>query len=441
MLTLALQPRRNALLRGHDNLLDLLIRAQAPAQSGEAPPRKRLNLAIVIDRSGSMVGQPLEEAKACAIAMVRKLTPDDHVSIVSYDQSVEINVPSTRVQSPDAVCAMIAGIRDGGQTDLHAGWAAGAEQAALRKGEADISRILLLSDGCANHGLTDPTQISAHCKAMAQAGVTTSTYGLGLHFNEDLMTEMASAGGGNAYYGQTAKDLAEPFEQEFDLLQATCARFLSLVLEPMAGIAIEMGNDLQKIGGGWRLPDIAWDSEAWAVARIRVPAGLTMTDEGQALRLLTARLHWQSLDGATGLSEDMVLSLPSLPLQAFEALPDDALVVRRAAEVTFATLQREAAVAARNGDWGRVEQVMARARRTANDSPWLAEAMAGLERYARSRDRMRFSKEASYASRFSGIRLAEREEGAVYDVVAERSKRSFLRRKPEMGKDSRDDER
>ena len=97
---------------------------------------------------------------------------------------------------------------------------AGAEQASINQRKADVSRVLLLSDGGANRGLTDPAKIAQACGRMAKAGVSTSTYGLGGGFNEELMSAMAEAGRGNAYYGATAADLKDPFEAEFDLLRA-----------------------------------------------------------------------------------------------------------------------------------------------------------------------------------------------------------------------------
>ncbi|MFN7175096.1 MAG: vWA domain-containing protein, partial [Thermaurantiacus tibetensis] len=176
-LTLSLQPRRPALLAGLDNALEVLVRAEAaPAPEG-AGHRRRLDLALVIDRSGSMAGQPLAEAKRLAAEMVARLDPRDRIAIVTYDDAVQVPVPSRPVGERASILAAIAGIEAGGSTALHAGWAAGAEEAARAVAEADVARVLLLSDGCANHGLTDPDRIAAHCREMAEAGVSTSTYG------------------------------------------------------------------------------------------------------------------------------------------------------------------------------------------------------------------------------------------------------------------------
>ena len=129
-------------------------------------------------------------------------------------------------------------------TNLHGGWFQGAETLAPHTKDDVTSRVILLSDGCANHGLTDPDQIYAQCADLARAGVSTSTYGLGHGFNEELMIGMARHGQGSSYYGQTADDLMDPFREEFELLNALCARRLRL--EIAAGRRRE-GEDAERL--------------------------------------------------------------------------------------------------------------------------------------------------------------------------------------------------
>jgi hypothetical protein len=123
----------------------------------------------------------------------------------------------------------------------------------------------LLSDGNANSGLTDGKQIAGQCAELARTGVTTSTYGLGRGFNEELMIDMARHGKGHSYYGSTASDLMDPFREEFALLNATCARNLRLELATSAGVSATPLNDYVVAGsrvkcrarGGypiWRTP-------------------------------------------------------------------------------------------------------------------------------------------------------------------------------------------
>ena len=113
-------------------------------------------------------------------------------------------------------------------TDLHAGWLLGAEEVARYRTDRSINRVLLLSDGMANKGLTNSLEISNQCSELAETGVTTSTYGLGEDFNEQLMVDLGRAGRGQSYYGQTVEDLEDPFREEFDLLSNIMATNLKI---------------------------------------------------------------------------------------------------------------------------------------------------------------------------------------------------------------------
>lgn len=436
-LSLTITPRRSALLAGHPTVVEALVRVRAPAAPAGQPRRKPLNLALVIDRSGSMSGKPLEEAKRCATFIVDSLDPDDRVSVVSYDSQPKIVIPARPVGDRAGLRTAIRGIQSGGTTALYDGWNQGADQAAGSANEEYISRVLLLSDGQANAGLTDPDEIAAHCAGMAEAGVTTSTYGLGHGFNEDLMVAMARAGRGNHYYGQTADDLMDPFREEFELLQALCARRLRLALRAPANVAVEVLNDYPRDDEGrWCLPDLAHGGEAWAAARLTVPEGLGSGEPGADTLVLEATLAFADLDGAAQTTPATTLALPRLPAEAWAAVASDSLVAERFGEIAAATLQEEARLAAGRGDWARVDALLAQARQDAATNPWLSSILDVLGRYADRRERERFGKEALYASRKLRTRLADAAEVACsYAPEAEMAKAAFLRRKREQGKD------
>ena len=160
---LQLCPRKSALLLDHDNLLEVLVRVVGPPAPETAPVRKTLNLSLVIDKSSSMAGAPLDEAKRCAAAMIDRLLPGDYVSVVAYNEGVEVVWPAQPVGGTQALKQAVSQIFAGGWTALHDGWAVGAEQAAAHVAKAGLSRVLLLSDGCANRGLTDVEQIASRC--------------------------------------------------------------------------------------------------------------------------------------------------------------------------------------------------------------------------------------------------------------------------------------
>jgi len=152
----SLASARPGLIAGRENVVDVLVRVQAPdAPKTGLPERPPLNLALVIDRVGSMSGEPLHEAKRCATLMIESLKASDRASVVAYDDTVQVFAESQPVKSKEKFKAAIAHIHDGGSTNLHGGWLKGAEQAAKHLDPAVISRVLLLSDGNANVGLTN----------------------------------------------------------------------------------------------------------------------------------------------------------------------------------------------------------------------------------------------------------------------------------------------
>jgi Ca-activated chloride channel family protein len=246
------------------------------------------------------------------------------------------------------------------------------------------------------------------------------------------MLGMANQGGGNGYYGQTAADLMGPFQEEFDLLQAIYARNLCLSLSAEPGVRISVANDLRETPGGWRLPDLAFCSEAWALVRISVTADL-LPGGGSLLPLIKATLTYDT-DTGSGQSGPVGLALPPVSATAFAAAAEDNSVARRAQEVRFAEFQREAASAARRGDWSQVDAVLEQARSEAQGNEWLSSTMQSLERYAQSRDREQFSKEASFKSRRMMSRLSSQDDDLVFSAAFEEARPRYLRRKVEEGK-------
>lgn len=235
--------------------IDIMVRVQGPEQpEGDMAKVTPKRLSLVVDRSGSMSGQPLHEALKCVQHIAACMTPQDRISVVVYDDNVNVLMPLGPVTSPDAMKRLLATVDSGGSTNLFGGWEDGARQ--LEKGQdSSISRVILLSDGQVNHGLLDQDAIEKHCREWLAKGVSTTTVGLGRGFNEDLMIAMAKAGGGQQYYGQTAADLFDSFDEELSLLQALCMRQLSLKLIPAQGVIIEpLGVFDQNADGTYQSP-------------------------------------------------------------------------------------------------------------------------------------------------------------------------------------------
>lgn len=426
-----LSARRAGLRAGQDNTVDVLVRVQAPdAPVGEATARPAQAVSLVIDRSGSMNGRPLAEAQRCAEFVVSRLRASDSVSVVMFDNRVARLWPAIPLGDGDAVRGAIGRIFAGGNTNLHGGWLEGAGTLASVP-DSGLKRVILLSDGCANEGLTDSEQIAAQCAEWATRGITTSTYGLGRNFNEDLMVAMAQSGGGNHYFGDTADDLMEPFQQEFDLLANLALRQMELTVTAPDGLVVEMVNELPVSGTGWRLPDLAWGAEAWALLRVKVPAG-ALPALGSRLTVLRVSVTGQSLQGEPVTLERAGLALPVLSPAAFDALVEDELVQRRIQELAAGQALNRMRSAAQREDWAAVDRLLAEAEAEFAGNEWVAGMLQAMGIVAQSRSQARMMKEAKYSASKLSSRLAAKDEiqfSRTAEVVP-----AYLRRKDLQGK-------
>ena len=169
----------------------VLVRVQASDwPEGLAQQSTPKRLALVVDRSGSMNGDPLTHALACVVHIAGRLTPADQMALVVYDDQVDTLLPLCAMGAPQAVIDAVAHVKSGGSTNLFGGWLAGAKQ--LDDGMAgSISRVILLSDGRVNAGACDEETIAKQCGLWLAKGVSTTTVGLGRNFNENLMSAMS----------------------------------------------------------------------------------------------------------------------------------------------------------------------------------------------------------------------------------------------------------
>ncbi|MCU0483065.1 MAG: VWA domain-containing protein [Chloroflexi bacterium] len=179
----------------------LLVRVVAPAGDRRAE-RLPLTVALVLDRSGSMSGPKIALAKQAVDRALSALDDSDRVAIVVYDDQVDVVAPlaPARREAKSLARERLAAIDARGTTNLAGGWLAGCEQVALGQAGERVARTLLLTDGLANVGITDPAELERHAGELRRRGVATSTFGVGADFDEALLQAMAGAGGGHFYY-------------------------------------------------------------------------------------------------------------------------------------------------------------------------------------------------------------------------------------------------
>ena len=179
-----------------------------------------VNLAIVLDRSGSMGGQKFLLARRAVELALAQLQPEDRFALVVYDDNIDVLAESTRATSEAkrSALARLASIEPRGSTDLSGGWMRGCEQIAFGMAGGDraqtIDRCLLLTDGLANRGITDRDELNGHASALRDRGIQTSTFGVGEDFDERLLAGLADAGGGHFYFLSNADQIPELIASE-----------------------------------------------------------------------------------------------------------------------------------------------------------------------------------------------------------------------------------
>ena len=211
------------------------------ASFGTSTGVEPLNLAIVIDRSGSMVGQRERNAIDAAAGMIRRLRDGDTVSVVSYSNDARIILPVTTVSSAtqdQLVRTMIDNMSDRpeGSTCISCGLDLGMRTLVGRR--PGIDRMLLLSDGEANRGVTDEGGIRSLARDARNQGATISSIGVDIDYNERLMSALSREANGHHYFSETGSNLEQIFDQELESLVKTVAKDGQLEVELAPGVRV-----------------------------------------------------------------------------------------------------------------------------------------------------------------------------------------------------------
>ena len=218
---------------GHKNYLRVALQGCKPQPAQNRTP---VNVAFVIDRSGSMQGDAIAQAREAAIMAINRLAPTDIASVVIFDHRVDVLVAAQNVTAPSLFTDLIRQVGARGSTAIHAGVLAGAAEVAKFKEARRLNRVVLLSDGQANVGPTRPEEFGALGRALLAQGISVSTVGLGLRYNEDLMLQLARAGDGNHAFAREPTDLIQIFNKEFDDVLSSCAQTVSIDVELKPGV-------------------------------------------------------------------------------------------------------------------------------------------------------------------------------------------------------------
>jgi Ca-activated chloride channel family protein len=396
------------LVRKESRTRYVLARIVAP----EGKPRQRppVNLALILDRSGSMGGEKIRLAKEAAVSALRRLEPRDRLAVVFYDDRIDVVVPSAPATN-ETVEAAVRAIRDveaRGSTNLCGGWMRGCEQIALVETPGAVSRAILLTDGLANAGVTDPSEIAGHAAELRRRGIATSTIGVGADFDEHLLGGMADAGGGNYYYVERTEQIAKAIETEVgEALEVTLREtWLRVGPASLAEVTPLAPYRTRRAGDDWviELGDLVSLQDLAVPLRVAfMPTALA--DPGKPAVGLTF-----ALGAGSAAAAEAVVQWRLAPSAEVGAQPRNRGVDRAVADAYAALARREAGRLNRAGDFDaareRLAQTRARIGSYAGDDSFLNDLVRQLERDAvvHAEQMTVAARKTSYAASYSVLR-------------------------------------
>ncbi len=201
--------------------------------------REPLNLIAVIDKSGSMSGQPLDLVKESLIQVISQLEADDQIGIVLYGDRVHGYLEPTKIADKKALTKTIQGIESAGSTNMEAGLLAGFEMARnSKKSFKGMTRVMLFTDERPNTGRTDADSFMGMAEAASKDGIGMTTIGVGVQFGAELASKISSVRGGNLFFFPDVAKMKQVFTDDFDTMMTELAYELELVVTPEKGMKI-----------------------------------------------------------------------------------------------------------------------------------------------------------------------------------------------------------
>lgn len=256
--------------------VSLLLDLQSPHVATDSD-RPAATLQVVLDRSGSMQGAPLDGAVQALCGLVARLAERDNFGVVVFDDSAQVVVPAGPLVDKDRVIQQLREVTPGGSTDLSGGYLRGMQE-LKRVSAGQGGTLLLISDGHANRGILDPAQLESIAAGAASDKVVTSTLGYGLGYDETALSALARGGSGNHHFAENPDEAGAAIASEANELLAKSVQAASLLItmEPAVTL-LKLYNDLPSVQVGPRqvmveVGDFYSDERRKLLIRLAVPA-------------------------------------------------------------------------------------------------------------------------------------------------------------------------
>jgi Ca-activated chloride channel family protein len=348
---------------------DVVARLRIGTRAIDPSRRPRVNVALVVDTSGSMEGRAMDDARAASLSMLDALRDGDRLAVITFDAQARVLVPSVELDGRrrEEARARMRTMEARGTTDLAGGLRLGLLEVASHHSTEGINRVVLLSDGVPN----DRAPLDAMARSAAQNGITITTLGLGTDYDETVMAHLAQHSGGRFHYVQDSAQVASMFRDEVLRMQRVVGRNAVAVLTAGPDVEVQsvVGMPATRNGNEVRVPlgDITEGTSRDLVVRLSVPG----RRDDASVEVLDAVLTFQdAMDSAGHCERRAFLGARSSNDAARRETGRDPEVERVAAEAQLAAGTIEAIRDAREGNMERAQQrldeALALARRSAN---------------------------------------------------------------------------
>ncbi len=327
---------------GRSSQRNLLIEITAPPKPEQSGPRPPINLALVIDRSGSMHDYRIEAARSAAVGIVNALGEQDRLSIVIFDDEIDTLIDGKAMDATGKheATRLIERVQARNSTNLGGGWFEGARCVArmIDSSEFTEGHVLVLSDGRANNGITDPRALLEHARELAERGVKTSAVGIGENYAPLQLDALAEGGSGRLHDAETSDDIVEVVLGELGELHAITARDVLVKIEcpPDARLDLLTRSSVDREDGVYkvRVGDIVAGMSRPIAIRVDLPS----YEQGEQLKF-NVTVNWRgSLDRQVIRREDLATRLHVVPPHESDGQCADLDVVEKMATLFEAVL-------------------------------------------------------------------------------------------------------
>lgn len=319
-------------------------------------PRERLplNISIVVDKSGSMrADNKIGNARLGAIEVVERMSRDDILSLVVYDSAPRVVIPAQRVRDKDALIEIISSIGAGGSTALYGGVCFGASEVRKNMCGDCVNRIILLSDGLANVGPRSTQELARLGTLLGKEGITITTIGVGLDYNEDLMTALADRSGGNAYFANTGSELPKIFAEEIGESMMLVARDIRIGLDCRHGAkpvsVLGRGGVISGQNMAVMIGNLYGSNEKYALFEIQVP----QEGSGESVEVARVTVEYSDTGRKGVIEETQAVTIAYHSDARVVAEQERREIVKEAALARTSELKRKAVDLADRGDYER----------------------------------------------------------------------------------------